>query len=81
MRISPQMALPFFPTCTPPFDRGLISLDEDNRLMLSPHFVEAEASPYGFAQFRGKQVLLPQNASWYPAQENLAYHREQVFFR
>jgi putative restriction endonuclease len=61
------------------FDRGLISLDEDYRLLLSPHFREAEVSPYGIAQFRGKQVLLPQNASWYPAQENLAYHRERVF--
>ncbi|EMR00822.1 HNH endonuclease [Cesiribacter andamanensis] len=63
------------------FDRGLISLDDEYRLLLSPHFVEAEASPYGIAQFRGKQVLLPQNASWYPAQENLAYHRERVFLR
>jgi putative restriction endonuclease len=61
------------------FDRGLITLDNNYRLVISRHFMEAEASPYGIRQFEGSQLQLPRNQAWYPAEENLAYHRELVF--
>lgn len=61
------------------FDRGLITLDEDYRIVLSKHFIEPEASPYSIAQFKGSQVLLPANTIWHPSQENLHYHRKHIF--
>lgn len=63
------------------FDRGLITLDEDYRVMLSSSFKETEPSPYSITQFDGRLVMLPQQLIWYPAAENLAYHQEQIFIR
>lgn len=61
------------------FDRGLVSLDDDYRLILSPHFSEVDGSPYQIGQFAGQQVKLPELSKYYPSQENLAYHRQHIF--
>lgn len=60
------------------FDRGLISIDEKYRLLVSKDFEESQ-SDYSIRQFKGRKLLLPDRIEYYPGQENLAWHREQVF--
>ncbi|RZK10799.1 MAG: HNH endonuclease [Flavobacterium sp.] len=55
------------------FDRGLISLDSDYKVLIKP-FSEQE-NFYSIKQFEGKQILLPNRKVYYPSQENLDAHR------
>lgn len=61
------------------FDRGLLSIDEDYRIVVSSHFTEEKDHPYALTQLRGKEILLPQQKHHYPAQEALEWHRAEVF--
>lgn len=60
------------------FDRGLISIDDDYRVLVSRSFTES-ASNYALSIFRSKGIKLPSNKKYYPAIENLRWHRENVF--
>ena len=60
------------------FDRGLLSIDEDYRIVVSSH-TEEKDHPYALTQLRGKEILLPQQRNHYPAQEALEWHRTEVF--
>ncbi|WP_165929555.1 HNH endonuclease [Pseudocnuella soli] len=55
------------------FDRGLISLDGEYRVLVKP-FKEQE-NFYSIKQFEARQILLPNSNHYFPAQENLAAHR------
>ena len=57
------------------FDRLLITLDEDYRVVTKP-FVEDD-SLYSIKQFEGKQILLPENIKHYPSQDYLESHRKR----
>jgi len=60
------------------FDRGLISLDNDYRILVSDD-VEEE-SPDGLLKgFRRKMIWLPEREMHHPAEEALEWHRERVF--
>jgi len=61
------------------FDRGLISIDENYKVLVKP-FAEADTS-YSIRQFEGKQILLPANHRHYPRQEGLANHQERFNFK
>jgi putative restriction endonuclease len=63
------------------FDRGLISIDAEYRVLISDSFSETEESPYSFRQWQGKPIALPANPQYYPSPENLATHREKRFER
>ncbi len=56
------------------FDRGLISIDDDYRVVISNKFKE-ETSNYGIGIFAGKQINLPANPKFYPSLENFGRHR------
>lgn len=62
------------------FDRGLISIDDNYRLLVSNDFVEPSDSPYGIKQFEGKEIKLPDYPKYYPLAENLAWHRTYFGF-
>jgi len=66
------------PTLHRAFDRHLISIDEDYRLIISKAFIERSDSPYSIKQFEGKVILLPANRNHYPSQEKLQKHREML---
>jgi putative restriction endonuclease len=55
------------------FDRGLIAIDDDYCVMVSP-FHEA-SDIYGIRQFEGKKILLPDDNEYFPSIVNLAKHR------
>ena len=62
------------PTLHRAFDRHLIGIDENYRVVVSPQLVELSDSPYSIKNFEGKHILLPSDKTHYPAQENLYNH-------
>ena len=61
------------------FDRGLVSIDEEYRVMVSSHIDEIAEHPYSLSKLDGKQIILPVQEQYLPAQENLTWHRKEVF--
>lgn len=60
------------------FDRGLIAIDDDYRVMMQPFFEEANV--YSIRQFEGKKLMLPKQREYYPLVENLRRHRDRFGF-
>ncbi len=61
------------------FDRGLITIDENLRVIISDDFEENQNNPFSLKQFRNKKILLPTNMSYAPKKENLLWHNENIF--
>jgi len=61
------------------FDRGLLSINENYRVIIANNFHEKDSS-YSISQFDKKQILLPSEKRFYPRQENLDVHRKQFGF-
>ncbi len=60
------------------FDRGLITINQDYIVRLSPTINENN-SVFSLSQFEGKQIILPEKASWYPSPESLKWHNKEIF--
>jgi putative restriction endonuclease len=60
------------------FDRGLITINEDYIVRISPSVNESN-SPYGITQFAGKRIDLPKEVKLYPSTQNLSWHRKECF--
>lgn len=58
------------------FDRGLIKIDQNYRVRISPSITENN-SPYSLKQFEGQQIILPKNTNHYPLIENLEWHSKE----
>ncbi len=61
------------------FDRGLISVDRNYKVIVSYLMLERGPAEWLLTTLRGKSILLPEHDELYPAQEALAWHREEVF--
>ncbi len=57
------------------FDRFLITIDRDFRVVVSPHF--SEAGGHSLRAFEGKQIYLPDEVRYRPSGENLGWHYER----
>lgn len=62
------------------FDRGLISISNDYKVILSNQFIESTMSTYSISQFKSQKILLPKNKNHYPNLESLAHHRRRFAF-
>jgi len=60
------------------FDRGLITINSDYIVRVSPS-VSENNSIFSLSQFEGKQISLPKKLSWYPSIEYLNWHNKEVF--
>ncbi len=60
------------------FDRGLIAIDNDFNLMISEKFTEGGVD-YSITQYANKKLMLPTDEKYYPAINNLEWHRENIF--
>jgi putative restriction endonuclease len=60
------------------FDRGLIAVDAEYRVVVSRSFVEDQSS-YGIRRFEGQPIQLPLRKKYFPSVEKFAWHREKVF--
>lgn len=67
------------PTIHRAFDRGLISIGLEYKVLVSKNFVESYSSS-SLHQFENKIVRLPENERHYPKQENLEQHRQRFGF-
>ena len=63
------------------FDKGLISLDRNYEVIVSELMLERGPIEWLLTTLRGKSILLPEHNEFYPAQEALAWHREEIFRR
>ena len=60
------------------FDRGLLTINTDYIVRISPSIEENETS-FSLSQFEGKQIILPEKESFYPSPEYLNWHNKEVF--
>ena len=60
------------------YDRGLITINEDYIVRISPVVKENE-TPFSISQFSGRRIILPENVKEYPSPENLMWHKKEVF--
>jgi putative restriction endonuclease len=60
------------------FDRGLLTINEDYIVRISPSVKEAQ-SPYSISQFEGQRLSLPEEPKLYPSLQNLSWHRKERF--
>jgi putative restriction endonuclease len=60
------------------YDRGLITINEDYIVRISP-IVRENETPFSLTQFAGRRIILPENKKDYPSPENLIWHKKEVF--
>lgn len=60
------------------FDRGLITINKDYTVKVSPAVEEAKSN-YSISQFDGCKILLPHETKWHPSMESLTWHSKKVF--
>ena len=61
------------------FDRGLVSISNDYKILISNHITENENHAYSLKQLEGRKIRLPFGERYYPSLENLEWHRENIF--
>ena len=59
------------------FDKGLISLSKTYQVLVSSLVVERGPMEWRLTKLRDKSILLPERNQLYPAQDALAWHREE----
>ena len=62
------------------FDRGLISISDNYKVIMSNDFSEIAETNYSLKQFEGREILLPSNDNYLPSLESLKYHRNKFGF-
>lgn len=60
------------------FDRGLITINKDYIVRISPEVKESN-SVYSISQFDGFRISLPEKPKWYPSIESLTWHNQKIF--
>ncbi len=60
------------------FDRGLITINQDYIVRISPTINEND-SVFSLSQFNGKKIILPEKTNWYPSPESLQWHNKEVY--
>ena len=63
------------------FDRGLISLGKTYKVIVSEFMSEQGPREWLLSELRDKSIFLPEHDQLYPAQDALAWHREEVLRR
>jgi len=60
------------------FDRGLIAIDENYKVVVSNSFREDETN-YGIRAFEGVKINLPNKESYFPTTNNFLWHLKNIF--
>ena len=60
------------------FDRGLLAIDDDYKVIISSGFTE-DISPNSLKMFEGKRIQLPSKEDYRPLIDNLKWHRKEIF--
>lgn len=67
------------PTLHRAFDRGLVSVSDDYRVLVHPRLTDYFPE-VGIRQFNGQELHLPQDSRFYPSPEKIQQHRERFAF-
>ncbi|MEO1384546.1 MAG: HNH endonuclease, partial [Bacteroidota bacterium] len=67
------------PTLHRVFDRGLISINKDYRVILGNNFKEVKSPFFSLQALEGREILLPTRKELYPSQDSLEWHRTHIF--
>lgn len=62
------------------FDRGMISISDNYKVILKNNFIEPNRSSYNLKQFDGIKILLPENPMYFPSKDSLSHHRARFNF-
>lgn len=76
-RLNPQNGLCLNALHDKAFDRGLLGLDDEFRIILSPKLNHAEGFNLFFKPFENQRIRLPERLS--PNLEFVKFHREHIF--
>lgn len=79
-RLNPRNGLCLAQTQDAAFDKGLITLDENYRLVISPYlreYLPNDSLTRNFLDYEGKQIMMPEKFP--PDAEFMQMHREEVF--
>ena len=60
------------------FDRGLITIDDEYKVIVSSKLFEV-SSQYSIKAFEAKEINLPAPANYLPLKQNFKWHRENIF--
>lgn len=60
------------------FDRGLISIDTNYKIVVSTKFSESNCD-YAIKQLNGKKIMLPLQQNYHPSIENIKWHNYNIF--
>ena len=61
------------------FDQGLISFSNSHRIVVSRELSEQKPTEWMLTKLGKKRIQLPKRVQHYPAQDAMAWHRENVF--
>lgn len=61
------------------FDRGLLSISSEYKILVSSHVYENEEHSYSLNRLKNKPIDLPLSKHYWPSYENLEWHRLNVF--
>lgn len=61
------------------FDRGMIAIDGNYKVIVSERFTENPNSVYSIKQLAGRPILLPTEPRYRPLVENFEWHRKHTF--
>ena len=67
------------PTLHRAFDRGIISIDQDYKVMVSNKIKETSNHKFSIQELEGEKIYLPKNSQHLPNQKNLEWHRKNIF--
>jgi putative restriction endonuclease len=70
--------IPLTPTIHRAFDYGLMSIDDNYRILISKQFKESESN-FSLKQFENQQIILPDNSKNFPDLKSLNWHRINKF--
>ncbi len=60
------------------FDRGLITINKDYIIRVSPTVTENDTA-HSITHFEGNKIFLPDKVLWYPSPESLSWHNKEVY--
>ncbi|RKU06069.1 hypothetical protein C6502_21525 [Candidatus Poribacteria bacterium] len=63
------------------FDKGLLSVSQTYQVLVSPLMSDQRPTEWMLTELQDKSILLPELNQLYPAQDALAWHREEVLRR
>lgn len=63
------------------FDKGIFTISDQYEIVVNPKTKSASSNKFPILEKEGHQIDLPDDEKFYPHQESLRWHREEVFNR